>query len=238
VRLGPMTAVATGDGGSAWVPFTGQGRPARTEGRQVSLRSPGRWAKAAARRRRPGSVFASTDAVVAHAEPRERRPVRQRWLIVLKPEDWDGAKAALVPVRAGGRSVRSEDERGRVRRLRPECPLTPRRPANARVWLLGVRQSADVRHGVGQRLLTALARACRALDGVEYLDAGTFGFMLLPRIEQCDALLRARRRQPRRRGRVRVRGCSRQRPSIAFVRTPRWQRPRNSGRATCSMPRG
>ena len=43
--------------------------------------------------------------------------------------------------------------------------------------------------GVGQRLLEALAARATPDDQVEFLDAGTLGFMLLPRVEQCDALL-------------------------------------------------
>jgi hydrogenase maturation protease len=43
--------------------------------------------------------------------------------------------------------------------------------------------------GVGQRLLRALAARAPALDGVEFLDAGTLGLVLLPRLERCLALL-------------------------------------------------
>lgn len=62
-------------------------------------------------------------------------------------------------------------------------------PAGTRVLVLGVGNPLMSDDGVGQRLLAALAAILPALDGVEYLDAGTLGFMLLPRIEQCDALL-------------------------------------------------
>jgi hydrogenase maturation protease len=55
--------------------------------------------------------------------------------------------------------------------------------------VLGVGNPLMSDDGVGQRLLAALAASQPALDGVEYLDAGTLGFLLLPRIEQCDALL-------------------------------------------------
>jgi hydrogenase maturation protease len=62
-------------------------------------------------------------------------------------------------------------------------------PAGTHVLVLGVGNPLMSDDGVGQRLLAALAACLPALDGVEYLDAGTLGFMLLPRIEQCDALL-------------------------------------------------
>lgn len=64
------------------------------------------------------------------------------------------------------------------------------RPAPAtRVLVIGVGNPLMSDDGVGQRLLEALAARCAALHGVEFLDAGTLGFMLLPRVEQCDALL-------------------------------------------------
>lgn len=55
--------------------------------------------------------------------------------------------------------------------------------------MIGVGNPLMSDDGVGQRLLDALAACIPPLDGVEYLDAGTLGFMLLPRVEQCDALL-------------------------------------------------
>lgn len=62
-------------------------------------------------------------------------------------------------------------------------------PAGTRVLVLGVGNPLMSDDGVGQRLLEALTARVPPLDGVEALDAGTLGFMLLPRIEQCDALL-------------------------------------------------
>jgi len=62
-------------------------------------------------------------------------------------------------------------------------------PPGTRVLVLGVGNPLMSDDGVGQRLLAALAGHLPALDGVEYLDAGTLGFMLLPRVEQCDGLL-------------------------------------------------
>jgi len=62
-------------------------------------------------------------------------------------------------------------------------------PAGTHVLVLGVGNPLMSDDGVGQRLLAALAERLPALDGVEYLDAGTLGFMLLPRVEQCDGLL-------------------------------------------------
>ena len=58
-----------------------------------------------------------------------------------------------------------------------------------RVLVIGVGNPLMSDDGVGQRLLEALAARLPALDDVEYLDAGTLGFLLLPRIEQADALL-------------------------------------------------
>lgn len=58
-----------------------------------------------------------------------------------------------------------------------------------RVLVLGVGNPLMSDDGVGQRLLEALAGRVPALDDVEYVDAGTLGFMLLPRLEQSDALL-------------------------------------------------
>lgn len=62
-------------------------------------------------------------------------------------------------------------------------------PAGTRVLVIGVGNPLMSDDGVGQRLLEALAARPPALDGVEYLDAGTLGFMLLPHVEQCNALL-------------------------------------------------
>lgn len=55
--------------------------------------------------------------------------------------------------------------------------------------VIGVGNPLMSDDGVGQRLLEALAVRASRSDGVEFLDAGTLGFMLLPRVEQCDALL-------------------------------------------------
>jgi len=71
-------------------------------------------------------------------------------------------------------------------------------PAGTRVLVFGVGNPLMSDDGVGQRLLAALAARQPALDGVEYLDAGTLGFMLLPRIEQVAQaeLVHAAARQP------------------------------------------
>lgn len=55
--------------------------------------------------------------------------------------------------------------------------------------VIGVGNPLMSDDGVGQRLLEALAARATPDDQVEFLDAGTLGFMLLPRVEQCDALL-------------------------------------------------
>ncbi len=64
------------------------GRPRR--------RKPAKWvgpAKTAA----AGSVVAVNDAVVATPSLANDDPYGNGWLIVLKPEDWDGVKPSLVP---------------------------------------------------------------------------------------------------------------------------------------------
>ena len=62
-------------------------------------------------------------------------------------------------------------------------------PAASGVLVLGVGNPIMGDDGVGQRLLEALAARVPALEGVEFLDAGTLGLMLLPRVERCRALL-------------------------------------------------
>ena len=61
--------------------------------------------------------------------------------------------------------------------------------AATRVLVIGVGNPLMSDDGVGQRLLEALAARAPPDERVEFLDAGTLGFMLLPRVEQCDALL-------------------------------------------------
>ena len=61
--------------------------------------------------------------------------------------------------------------------------------AGTHVLVIGVGNPLMSDDGVGQRLLEALATRATPDDRVEFLDAGTLGFMLLPRVEQCDALL-------------------------------------------------
>jgi hydrogenase maturation protease len=61
--------------------------------------------------------------------------------------------------------------------------------AGPRVLVLGVGNPIMSDDGVGQRLLQALAARAPALDGVEFLDAGTLGLVLLPRLERFSALL-------------------------------------------------
>ena len=57
-------------------------------------------------------------------------------------------------------------------------------PAGPRVLVLGVGNPIMSDDGVGQRLLQALAARAPTLDGVEFLDAGTLGLVLLPRLER------------------------------------------------------
>ena len=55
--------------------------------------------------------------------------------------------------------------------------------------MLGIGNPLMSDDGVGLRVLEALAAHSPALPGVEYVDAGTLSFLLLPRIECASALL-------------------------------------------------
>ena len=69
----------------------------------------------------------------------------------------------------------------------PPAPPAGRTPL--RILVLGVGNTLMRDDGVGVRLMEALAAGSQLIAGVEYLDAGTLSFMLLPQIEDCDALL-------------------------------------------------
>jgi hydrogenase maturation protease len=58
-----------------------------------------------------------------------------------------------------------------------------------RTLVLGIGNPLMSDDGVGLCVLEALSRQQPALDGVDYLDAGTLSLLLLPRFEHCDALL-------------------------------------------------
>ena len=94
VRVG-MTAVATAMAGKL-VAFTpkGVGKEVKA-GKSCATVESGKWvgpAKVAA----GGSVVAVNDSLVATPSIANADPYGEGWLIVLKPEDWDGAKAGLV----------------------------------------------------------------------------------------------------------------------------------------------
>lgn len=57
------------------------------------------------------------------------------------------------------------------------------------ILVLGVGNTLMRDDGVGVKLVETLAMVEPALSDVEYVDAGTLSFLLLPRIEQCEALL-------------------------------------------------
>jgi glycine cleavage system H protein len=95
VRLG-MTAVATAMAGRL-VAFTpkGVGKDVKA-GKSCATVESGKWvgpAKTAA----GGAVVAVNEAVVATPSLVNDDPYGNGWLVVLKPEEWDGVKAALVP---------------------------------------------------------------------------------------------------------------------------------------------
>jgi glycine cleavage system H protein len=95
VRLG-MTSVATAMAGRL-VAFTpkGVGKEVKA-GKSCATVESGKWvgpAKTAA----GGAVVAVNEAVVATPSLVNDDPYGNGWLIVLKPEEWDSVKAALVP---------------------------------------------------------------------------------------------------------------------------------------------
>jgi glycine cleavage system H protein len=95
VRLG-MTAVATAMAGKL-VAFTpkGVGKEVKA-GKSCATVESGKWvgpAKTAA----AGEVVAVNEAVVATPNLANDDPYGNGWLIVLKPQEWDAAKASLVP---------------------------------------------------------------------------------------------------------------------------------------------
>jgi hydrogenase maturation protease len=55
--------------------------------------------------------------------------------------------------------------------------------------VLGVGNTLMSDDGVGVRLMERLRDLAPALPDIEYLDAGTLSFVLLPQIQACDALL-------------------------------------------------
>jgi len=65
----------------------------------------------------------------------------------------------------------------------------PPEPPADRALVLGIGNPLMTDDGVGLRLLEALVEFTPSLPGVEYVDAGTLSFLLLPRIECASALL-------------------------------------------------
>jgi glycine cleavage system H protein len=95
VKLG-MTAVATAMAGKlvAYTP-KGVGKEVKA-GKSCATVESGKWvgpAKTAA----GGTVVAINEALAATPSTANSDPYGEGWLIVLKPEDWDTAKAGLVP---------------------------------------------------------------------------------------------------------------------------------------------
>ncbi|MDQ1241066.1 MAG: glycine cleavage system protein [Pseudomonadota bacterium] len=95
VKVG-MTTVATAMAGKL-VAFTpkGVGKEVKA-GKSCATVESGKWvgpAKVAA----AGSVVAINEALVANPSTANADPYGEGWLIVLKPEDWDGVKPSLVP---------------------------------------------------------------------------------------------------------------------------------------------
>jgi len=65
-------------------------------GKSCATVESGKWvgpAKVAA----GGAVVAINEALVANPSVANADPYGEGWLIVLKPEDWDGVKPSLVP---------------------------------------------------------------------------------------------------------------------------------------------
>jgi glycine cleavage system H protein len=91
-----MTAIATAMAGKL-VAFTpkGVGKDVKA-GKSCATVESGKWvgpAKTAA----AGQVVAVNEAVVATPSLANDDPYGNGWLIVLKPDEWDGVKATLVP---------------------------------------------------------------------------------------------------------------------------------------------
>jgi glycine cleavage system H protein len=95
VKLG-MTAVATAMAGKlvAYTP-KGVGKDVKA-GKSCATVESGKWvgpAKTAA----GGTIVAVNEALAATPSTANSDPYGEGWLVILKPEDWDGAKAGLVP---------------------------------------------------------------------------------------------------------------------------------------------
>jgi len=95
VKVG-MTTVATAMAGKL-VAFTPKsvGKEVKA-GKSCATVESGKWvgpAKVAA----GGAVVAINEALVANPSVANSDPYGEGWLIVLKPEDWDGVKPSLVP---------------------------------------------------------------------------------------------------------------------------------------------
>jgi glycine cleavage system H protein len=95
VKIG-MTAVATAMAGKL-VAFTpkGVGKEVKA-GKSCATVESGKWvgpAKTAA----GGTVIAINDALAATPSLANSDPYGEGWLVVLKPEDWDGVKGSLTP---------------------------------------------------------------------------------------------------------------------------------------------
>ena len=95
VKLG-MTAVATAMAGKL-VAFTPKsvGKDVKA-GKSCATVESGKWvgpAKTAA----GGTVVAINEALAANPSLANADPYGEGWLVILKPEEWDGAKTALVP---------------------------------------------------------------------------------------------------------------------------------------------
>ena len=95
VKLG-MTAVATAMAGKL-VAFTpkGVGKDVKA-GKSCATVESGKWvgpAKTAA----GGTVVAINEALAADPSLANADPYGEGWLVILKPEEWDGAKGSLVP---------------------------------------------------------------------------------------------------------------------------------------------
>jgi glycine cleavage system H protein len=95
VKLG-MTAVATAMAGKlvAYTP-KGVGKEVKA-GKSCATVESGKWvgpAKTAA----GGTVVAVNEALAATPSTANSDPYGEGWLVILKPEDWDAAKASLVP---------------------------------------------------------------------------------------------------------------------------------------------